>query len=64
VPVPTTISESANNNAERDSAAWEDSDDERIMISLASATRLRKLRKTEEENLINGKEYIWRLRRQ
>ncbi len=44
--------------------AWEDSDDERIMVSLASNPRLRKLRLSEAEDVINGKEYCKRLRRQ
>lgn len=63
-PAPVSYLESAKKRAERDPAAWEDSDDERMMISLASEMRLRKLRVTEEEDLVNGKEYIWRLRRQ
>lgn len=45
-------------------AAWIDSDDERIVVSLASNSRLRKLRITESEDLVNGKEYTKRLRRQ
>ena len=45
-------------------AAWLDSDDERLVISLASNSRLRKLRTTEAEDLVNGKEYTKRLRRQ
>lgn len=45
-------------------AAWEDSDDERMLVSLASVPRLRKLRKTEAEDVVNGKEYGKRLRRQ
>ena len=44
--------------------AWVDSDDERIIVSLASNTRLRKLRHTEAEDLITGREYIKRLRHQ
>lgn len=44
--------------------AWVDSDDERITVSLASHSRLRKLRITEAEDLINGREYTKRLRRQ
>ena len=44
--------------------AWEDSDDERMMVSLASVSRLRKLRKTEAEDVVNGKEYVKRLRKQ
>ncbi|MCJ1484023.1 hypothetical protein MMC06_004191 [Schaereria dolodes] len=47
-----------------DPPAWVDSDDERITVSLASNHRLRKLRLTESEDLINGKEYTKRLRRQ
>jgi U3 small nucleolar RNA-associated protein 18 len=45
-------------------AAWVDSDDERIFVSLASTNRLRKLRVTEDEDVISGKEYIKRLRKQ
>lgn len=44
--------------------AWEDSDDERMLVSLASVPRLRKLRRTEIEDVINGKEYARRLRKQ
>jgi U3 small nucleolar RNA-associated protein 18 len=45
-------------------AAWQDSDDERTLVSLASAPRLRKLRRTEAEDVVNGKEYMKRLRQQ
>ncbi|KAH8434776.1 WD40 repeat domain-containing protein [Aspergillus melleus] len=45
-------------------AVWHDSDDERLTISLASHQRLRKLRVAESEDVISGKEYIRRLRRQ
>lgn len=45
-------------------AVWHDSDDERLTVSLASQQRLRKLRVAESEDVINGKEYIRRLRRQ
>lgn len=41
-----------------------DSDDERIVVSLASNSRLRKLRIAESEDLISGREYTKRLRRQ
>lgn len=44
--------------------AWEDSDDERIAISLQSHQRLRKLRTTENEDSVTGKEYVQRLRKQ
>lgn len=45
-------------------AAWVDSDDERTVVSLTSSPRLRKLRTAESEDLVNGKEYSRRLRRQ
>lgn len=45
-------------------ALWHDSDDERITVSLASHNRLRKLRDTEDDDVISGLEYIQRLRRQ
>ncbi|KAK4136356.1 WD40 repeat-like protein [Trichocladium antarcticum] len=44
--------------------AWEDSDDERLTVSLATATRLRKLRNTEAEDQVSGTEYARRLRQQ
>jgi len=47
-----------------ESPAWEDSDDEKMMVSLASHTRMRKLRDTEADDFVTGKEYSWRLRRQ
>jgi U3 small nucleolar RNA-associated protein 18 len=45
-------------------AAWKDSDDERVMVSLAGTDRLRKLRETEEEDVMDGREYSRRMRRQ
>ncbi|KAK9461042.1 WD40-repeat-containing domain protein [Lipomyces oligophaga] len=45
-------------------AAWYDEDDERLSISLASNDRLRKLRLTEDDDLISGIEYSARLRAQ
>ncbi|OAP61919.1 hypothetical protein AYL99_04122 [Fonsecaea erecta] len=45
-------------------AVWHDSDDDRITVSLASNTRLRKLRDTEADDVVSGREYIQRLRRQ
>ncbi|KAL2154781.1 hypothetical protein VTH82DRAFT_3457 [Thermothelomyces myriococcoides] len=44
--------------------AWVDSDDERLTVSLAGATRLRKLRTTEAEDIVSGTEYAKRLRQQ
>lgn len=48
----------------RQPAVWEDSDDERMLVSLNSVPRLRKLRRTEAEDVVTGKEYAKRLRRQ
>ncbi|KEF54439.1 uncharacterized protein A1O9_09606 [Exophiala aquamarina CBS 119918] len=50
-------------NVER-KQAWYDSDDDRITVSLASNTRLRKLRDTGDDDIVSGREYIERLRRQ
>ena len=44
-------------------SVWHDSDDDRLTISLASNT-LRKLRDTEHDDVVGGREYIQRLRRQ
>lgn len=49
---------------DEDKPAWEDSDDERLVVSLASVPQLRKLRDTEDDDMVNGKEYVRRLRRQ
>jgi U3 small nucleolar RNA-associated protein 18 len=45
-------------------AAWHDSDDETLTISLAGTRRLRKLRRNEDEDTLNGKIYTRRLRQQ
>lgn len=50
--------------SEDDKPAWEDSDDERLVVSLASVPQLRKLRETLEDDVVNGKEYSRRLRKQ
>lgn len=47
-----------------DKPAWEDSDDERLTVSLAGVGRLRKLREFEGEDVVNGTEYSQRLRAQ
>ena len=54
----------ADQSANGEAPAWEDSDDDRLAISLAGATRLRKLRTTEKEDIISGSEYNRRLRKQ
>lgn len=43
---------------------WQDSDDENITVSLKSKNRLKKLRTTEEEDIISGDQYEKRLRNQ
>ncbi|CAD0028838.1 unnamed protein product [Aureobasidium pullulans] len=58
-PVPATEEEE-----EEEGAAWQDRDDERMVVSLASVPRLRKLRRTEAEDVISGKDYVRRLRKQ
>ncbi|KAL0082192.1 WD40-repeat-containing domain protein [Phycomyces blakesleeanus] len=45
-------------------SAWKDDDDARLQISLQGLGRLRKLRKTEDEDLVSGVEYERRLRKQ
>lgn len=45
-------------------AAWEDSDDDRLTISLADNPRLRKLRVHETDDFVSGREYTRRLRKQ
>ena len=44
--------------------AWEDSDDEKVNISLLTSDKLKKLRKTPQDSVISGKSYIIRLRSQ
>jgi len=63
VPAQTSDEDEAQSEI-KDKPAWVDSDDERITVSLASNPRLRKLRITESEDLISGREYTKRLRRQ
>ncbi|KAI0022236.1 Indigoidine synthase A like protein-domain-containing protein [Xylariomycetidae sp. FL0641] len=48
----------------KDAPAWEDSDDDRLTVSLAGASQLRKLRISEAEDVIDGAEYTRRLRQQ
>ncbi|GAB0137500.1 hypothetical protein EsDP_00005761 [Epichloe bromicola] len=44
--------------------AWEDSDDDRLVVSLSSNSKLRRLRTRQEDDLISGAEYSRRLRQQ
>eukprot|EP01134_Creolimax_fragrantissima_P008083 CFRG8083T1 len=45
-------------------SAWVDDDDKIVEVSFASHSRTRKLRKTEDDNVVNGVEYGDRLRSQ
>ncbi|KAG6017629.1 hypothetical protein E4U43_000647 [Claviceps pusilla] len=47
-----------------DTPAWEDSDDDRLVVSLSLNSKLRRLRTTQEDDLVSGAEYSRRLRRQ
>ncbi|KAK7418964.1 hypothetical protein QQZ08_011043 [Neonectria magnoliae] len=62
--VAAQLAQSTKTQADGDAPAWEDSDDDRLAISLAGATRLRKLRVTETDDLVSGSEYSRRLRKQ
>jgi U3 small nucleolar RNA-associated protein 18 len=63
---PATTLTLAEDEEEEEGAkpAWEDSDDDRLVVSLASVPQLRKLREDEEDDMVNGKEYVRRLRKQ
>ncbi|KAK3943623.1 WD40-repeat-containing domain protein, partial [Diplogelasinospora grovesii] len=62
---PTTETKQEKQAEEDGSApAWEDSDDERLTVSLANSSRLRNLRNAEDEDVVSGTEYARRLRRQ
>jgi U3 small nucleolar RNA-associated protein 18 len=67
VPAPAgsaAVAKAAESDDEDDKPAWDDSDDERLVVSLASVPQLRKLRETVDDDMVNGKEYSRRLRRQ
>ncbi|KAF2031001.1 WD40 repeat-like protein [Setomelanomma holmii] len=68
-PVPAPAGSVAQGKTEEseeegDKPVWEDSDDERLVVSLASVPQLRKLRETVDDDVVNGKEYSRRLRKQ
>jgi U3 small nucleolar RNA-associated protein 18 len=67
-PAPTGDKQllTGTNNAEEpvDVPAWDDSDDERLTVSLAGVSQLRKLRISEREDVVSGTEYTRRLRQQ
>lgn len=64
VPSPGTPSDAEDSEEDSAPAVWHDSDDERLAVSLAGQAKLRKLRVAESEDVISGKEYVRRLRRQ
>lgn len=49
---------------EESDVAWEDSDDEKLHISVMTTNKTKKLRTSYEETRINGKNYVNRLRAQ
>lgn len=49
---------------EEQKPAWVDEEDERIRVNLAAVSRLRKLRKEQDETVVSGSTYIARLRAQ
>ena len=58
-PMPVASSSKA-----RKAPAWEDADDTNLTVSLAQNTRLRKLRDAPSDDVVGGREYERRLRRQ
>ena len=60
--IPTPAADESEDDG--DKPAWADSDDERLVVSLATMPGLKKLRETVEDDIINGKEYARRLRKQ
>ncbi|CAG8446673.1 5690_t:CDS:2 [Cetraspora pellucida] len=61
----TKKKENAQNQIIEDpTGAWEDSDDEKVCVSLQSKSMLKKLRKNEDEDVISGDQYEKRLRQQ
>lgn len=58
------LKSTAESGPDPNAPAWEDSDDERLVVSLAGRTQLRKLRRTEGEDMVNGTVYAARLRQQ
>ncbi|KAI7820316.1 WD40-repeat-containing domain protein [Gamsiella multidivaricata] len=62
----SNASEDEGSNIDRLSGkpAWVDEDDKTLSISLKSVNRLKKLRKEEAEDIVNGVDYEQRLRRQ
>ncbi|KAJ5779173.1 hypothetical protein N7457_006893 [Penicillium paradoxum] len=64
IPSPETPSDVEDEEEKDEPAVWYDSDDDRLAVSLGSQAKLRKLRNFEDEDVVSGKEYVRRLRRQ
>lgn len=62
--ITKTSTTAATKTGDANAPVWIDSDDEKLAISLAGTTRLRKLRMTEAEDVVSGTEYCKRLRQQ
>ncbi|EEB05524.1 CGI-48 family protein [Schizosaccharomyces japonicus yFS275] len=62
VDMLSNASEDEDFEEEQEEAVWHDSDDERVEVSLLDNARLRKLRRYEDENMLNGVQYSARLR--
>lgn len=62
-PVDISMSDDENLSDGSDKeVAWLDSDDERVQISLRSNPTIKKLRRTLDDDVVNGSEYVRRLR--
>ena len=57
-------SEGESDYSEDDSDAWEDSDDEKLNVSVMDNNRTKKLRNTYNDSVLSGKQYVRRLRAQ
>lgn len=58
----TSDSEESEQSSDEEPDAWFDSDDEKLQVSLVSSAKLRKLRDTMSEEMVQGKDYSKRLR--
>ncbi|CAK9323501.1 unnamed protein product [Citrullus colocynthis] len=58
------LHESTNEEPQQRKAVWVDEEEEKATVNITNVSRLRKLRKEEDENSISGSEYVSRLRAQ
>jgi U3 small nucleolar RNA-associated protein 18 len=63
-PAGSVAAKAAESDDEDSKPVWEDSDDERLVVSLASVPQLKKLRETADDDIVSGKDYARRLRKQ